>query len=295
MTVSVIIPSLNSPIIDQVVACVQEQTHPPQEILVVGRDDDQRLDGYTGVRFVDTTVAVSPAVARNRGAALAQGAILCFLDADCLAAPDWIARLVERHAEGAQVVGGGVALPRSGYWTLCDNVATFAEFLDCTAAGERGHLPSLNMSIRREVFLAVGGFDERFTRPSGEDTDLSLRLRERGYPLWFNPRARVTHCPSRRTLSHIWQHARVFGAAYARVQAMHEGIIGRSLRVAVCSHAIWLGVLVGPALALLDTALVYGQHPALLRYWYAFLGVVYARLGWYMGLTFRMDRVMREE
>jgi len=277
-----------------VVACVQQQTYPPLEILVVGRDADQRLGGGAGVRFVDTEVPVSPAIARNRGAALARGEVLCFLDADCLAAPDWIAHIVERHEQGAQVVGGGVTLPKSGYWTLCDNVATFAEFLDCTAAGERAHLPSLNFSIRRALFLAMGGFDERFTRPSGEDTDFSLRLRKQGTTLWFAPQARVTHRPSRRTLAHIWQHARVFGAAYAQVQAMHEDIIGRSVRVALCRRAIWLGVLVGPGLALLDTLLVYGQHPALWRYWHAFWGVVYARLGWYMGLTFRIDPVMRE-
>ena len=133
LTVSVIIPSLHSPIIDRVVDSLRAQTCPPLEIIVVGMDRAGRLAGRTDLHFMDTGRPISPAAARNAGAKLARGDIYCFIDADCLAAPDWIERMVARHAQGAQVVGGGVALPRSGYWTLCDNLAVLADFMEWSA------------------------------------------------------------------------------------------------------------------------------------------------------------------
>jgi cellulose synthase/poly-beta-1,6-N-acetylglucosamine synthase-like glycosyltransferase len=206
LTASVIIPSLHSPMIDRVVDSVREQTYPPLEIIVVGMDRAGLLEGRTDLRFVHTERPINPAAARNAGARLAQGDICCFLDADCLAAPDWIERMVAHHAQGAEVVGGGVALPRAGYWTLCDNLAFLAEFMEWSPAGLRTHLPSLNFSIRRSLFESLGGFDERFTRPAGEDTDLCFRLLRQGYTLLFEPRARITHCPPRNSFRHMWAH-----------------------------------------------------------------------------------------
>jgi N-acetylglucosaminyl-diphospho-decaprenol L-rhamnosyltransferase len=48
------------------------------------------------------------------------------------------------------------------------------------------------MLIRREMFEAVGGFDERYFL-YWEDADLCRRLRQRGHSTRYVPRARVTH------------------------------------------------------------------------------------------------------
>ena len=290
LTVSVIVPSLHSPIIDRVVDSLRTQTCPPLEIIVVGMDRAGRLAGRTDLRFVDTGRPTSPAAARNAGAKLARGDIYCFIDADCLAAPDWIEHMVARHAQGAQVVGGGVALPCSGYWTLCDNLAVLADSMEWSPAGARAHLPSLNFSIRRALFESIGGFDERFNRLAGEDTDLSFRLRRQGYTLLFDPRARVTHCPSRNRLHHMWVHFHLFGATYPILQRQHGDLIGRSLRVLLCQRLPWLAVLLSPFLALLDSLTFYKRNPAQLRYWYALPGITLARLAWYIGMIFGSDR-----
>lgn len=295
LTVSVVIPSLHSPIIDRVVDSLRAQTRPPLEIIVVGMDRAGRLAGRTDLRFVDTGRPINPAAARNAGAKFAQGDICCFTDADCLAAPDWIERIVARHTQGAQVVGGGVALPGSGYWTLCDNLAGLADFMEWSPAGERAHLPSLNFSIRRALFEAVGGFDERFTRPAGEDTDLCFRLRRQGHTLLFEPRARVTHCPPRNSFRHMWAHFHMFGATYLILQQQYGDLIGRSLKVALCQHFPWLAVILAPFLALLDSITFYRRNPSLLRYWYALPGIILARLAWYIGLTFGSDRFFLSE
>ncbi|MEO7908691.1 MAG: glycosyltransferase [Roseiflexaceae bacterium] len=295
LTVSVIIPSLHSPIIDRVVDSLRAQTYPPLEIIVVGLDRDQRLAGRAELRFIDTGRPISPAAARNAGAALAQGDICCFLDADCLAAPDWVERIVARHAQGMHVVGGGVALPHTGYWTLCDNLAGLADFMEWSPAGERAHLPSLNFSIRRTLFESLGGFDQRFTRPSGEDTDLSFRLRRQGYALLFEPRARITHCPPRTSVRHMWAHFHMFGATYLILQQQNGDLIGRSLRVELCRRWPWLAVMLAPLLALLDGMSFYTRNPVLLRYWYALPGITLARLAWYIGLAFASERFFLSE
>ena len=286
LTVSVIIPSLHSPIIDRVVDSLRVQTSPPLEIIVVGMDRAGRLAGRTDLRFVDTGRPISPAAARNVGAKLAHGDIFCFIDADCLAAPDWIERMVARHEEGAQVVGGGVALPQSGYWTLCDNLAVLADFMEFSPAGTRAHLPSLNFSICRTLFESISGFDERFNRLAGEDTDLSFRLRRQGHTLLFEPHARVTHCPPRNRVRQMWARFHLFGATYPILQRLHGDLIGRSLRVTLCQRWPWLAVLLSPFLALLDSLTFYKRNPALLRYWYALPGITLARLAWYIGMIF---------
>jgi GT2 family glycosyltransferase len=290
LTASVVIPSLHSPMIDRVVDSLRAQTRPPLEIIVVGMDRAGRLAGRTDLRFVDTGRPINPAAARNTGARLAQGDICCFLDADCLAAPDWVEQMLAAHAQGAQVVGGGVALPRSGYWTLCDNLAGLADFMEWSPAGARTHLPSLNFSIRRALFEAFGGFDERFTRPAGEDTDLCFRLRHKGYTLLFEPRARITHCPPRNSVRHMWAHFYMFGATYLILQQRHGDMLGRSLRVELCQRFPWLAVILAPLLGLLDALTFYKNNPALRRYWYALPGVTLARLAWYIGLARGSDR-----
>jgi GT2 family glycosyltransferase len=53
-----------------------------------------------------------------------------------------------------------------------------------------------NASWRKRVFEKIEGFDENFTGPIREDSDLSLRTRKRGYKIIFEPRATIIHARS---------------------------------------------------------------------------------------------------
>jgi hypothetical protein len=55
-----------------------------------------------------------------------------------------------------------------------------------------GRFYSSNVSIKRELFLAVGGFDEDFFFLY-EDIDIGLRLAKIGMELLFQPQARALH------------------------------------------------------------------------------------------------------
>jgi N-acetylglucosaminyl-diphospho-decaprenol L-rhamnosyltransferase len=47
--------------------------------------------------------------------------------------------------------------------------------------------------VRRDVFEAIGGFDERFHPLWFEDVDICKRLTEAGHEIWYEPRAEIVH------------------------------------------------------------------------------------------------------
>lgn len=48
------------------------------------------------------------------------------------------------------------------------------------------------MMVKKDVFFEVGGFDEEYIN-GWEDTDLVLKIREKGYKVWYNGEATVYH------------------------------------------------------------------------------------------------------
>jgi glycosyltransferase involved in cell wall biosynthesis len=60
--------------------------------------------------------------------------------------------------------------------------------------GEAGEVDTVYLgAFRREALVAIGGFDERFTR--AQDWELNFRLRENGGVIYFDPRLHVTYRP----------------------------------------------------------------------------------------------------
>ncbi len=290
MNVSVVIPSLNAPLIAEVLAALYQQTVAPSEIIVVGRDDERRIIRQQPVRFIETPTPVSAACARNHGAAQASGDIIWFLDADCLAHPQCLSYHVQAHERGEVVVGGGITFDDTQYWHLCDNLAVFTPFLATRPAGERPFLPSLNLSIRRNIFAELGGFDERFPGASGEDADLSFRMRRRGYRLFFEPAAIVKHVHHRLSSGDLWRHLSAFGRSYVAIYPRYPEFTGRYRRTDIAfGRPRWLRTL-APFLAVLDCIERYARYPELRAYPQTVPGLLLSRLAWYDGMARGMQR-----
>ncbi len=125
-----------------------------------------------------------PAAARNRGWQAACGEVIAFTDDDCIPAPTWLKCGTQALSSGAAGAGGRVIVPISAQPTDFE--------LDATGL-ERSRFVTANCFYRRSALSAVGGFDEAFTLPWREDSDLYFRLLKRDCRLVEAPEALVIH------------------------------------------------------------------------------------------------------
>ena len=160
----------------------------PERIIVVDdrRVQDSSLEAALIPSLRDRTIVVGggargPAAARNLGALVAQAEWIAFLDDDVIPEPGWregLARDV-RAARGASASQGRVR-------AVGDDPHRFVKGL------ESGVWITADIAYRREDFLRVGGFDERFPRAYREDADLGLRVTAAGGRIVQGTRV-VTH------------------------------------------------------------------------------------------------------
>ena len=138
------------------------------------------------------------ASARNRGAKVARGRMLLFLDDDMEADPRMLSQHEKSHREGAELVVGHIPLhPDSPSNLLSDNVGLWTEGrrAQLSRPGAKLTLHDLltgQMSLKRETFFSAGGFDPGFTRGGSfgnEDVDFGYRLLAVGRRVVFNPEA----------------------------------------------------------------------------------------------------------
>lgn len=139
---------------------------------------------------------MGPAAARNRGAELATGELLFFLDSDVEVPPDLIATLVERFAaqprDVAAVIGSYDDAPGDpGFLSQYRNL--LHHWVHQTSRAEASTFWSGCGAVRRNAFDQVQGFDESYADPSIEDIELGGRLRRAGHAIRLEPTLQVSH------------------------------------------------------------------------------------------------------
>lgn len=145
------------------------------------------------------------AAARNRGVAATDSDAVVFLDVDCIPAPDLVADYARGLAElDGLLMGEVLHLPEratTGAWDY-DGLDAVAERHSDRRGPPASGIEicndyrcfwSLNFAIRRDTFLATGGFDERYTGYGGEDTDFGKILDQGGIPIAWMKGARAYH------------------------------------------------------------------------------------------------------
>ncbi len=172
------------------------------EIIIV---DDGSTDGTSefGKRLLDKKSEnlfyyyqknKGPASARNLGVCHAKGEIIAFLDDDCRAEKVWLEELIKGYED--QWVGGtGGRLISPLNETLADGYFAHVRIMEKPRMKKDRieYVMTANASFRKAILSEIGGFDESFPFPGGEDPDLCSRIRERGWRFQYNPKAVVYH------------------------------------------------------------------------------------------------------
>ena len=208
--VSVVVPAYNSSHdLRECLPALRQSIPPPLEIIVVddaSTDETSAVAAELGAVVLRLARNSGPAAARNAGARAARGAIVLFVDADVVVASDAIGRVVqafEADADLAAVFGSYDCRPRrpeliSQYRNLLHH------YTHQSGNSEASTFWSGCGTIRRSVFLDVGGFDAaRFPRPSIEDIELGHRLRAAGHRIRLDRDLQGTHLKQWRLLSVI--------------------------------------------------------------------------------------------
>ena len=183
-TVSVIIPAYNSAkIVRDAIDSALAQTHQPVEILVI--DDGSRDNTAEVVAAYPPPVRLlrkangGPASARNLGARVAQGKWLAMLDAD----DTWAPKKLERQL--ACVTEDNIAIVHGP----ANHLLQVPAEISFEQLWAQNWIVNSSCMIRRDVFEALGGFDEERQLICVEDYNLWLRIAAAGHRI-------VTCCDS---------------------------------------------------------------------------------------------------
>jgi GT2 family glycosyltransferase len=213
---------------------------PPAELIVVAdgdTDGSRELARSAGAMVLERARPGGPAVARNLGARSATGEILFFLDADVEVAPDAIGRVQAAFAadpELAALIGSYDDAPGEPDF-LSQYKNLLHHYTHQTARGVAFTFWGACGAIRRELFLAAGGFDEGYTRPSIEDIELGYRLARAGHRLRLDKELQVKHLKRWDALTLL--RTDFFARALPWTELIHrEGRITNDLNLSLASR-----------------------------------------------------------
>jgi glycosyltransferase involved in cell wall biosynthesis len=217
--VSVIIPSYRSAsTIGRCLQALSVQDVAPREIILVDSSDDETPDlvrrDHPTVTLIHLDGRTDPAAARNIGARGSAGDVLAFIDADCVAGPDWLRRLLAGIGDGCDAVGGAIANGNDD--SLVSWAGYFCEFRDFVPRGAARQVENLtlgNVAYTRDAWTVTGGFPEGYFPQ--EDQVFHEAMRSGGFRLRLDPTIVVRHAHRDRRVDFL-QHQRNIGRANAR-------------------------------------------------------------------------------
>lgn len=203
-TISVIIPVYNAESrLPALLDALAAQTRPANSVFLIddgSTDESVKVAEDWKTKHPGFPLRVTPqenqgpAAARNRGAHESQDEILVFIDSDCIPDRDFIEKMIAPFAKD-EIVG-----VQGAY--RCDQKEWPARFcqIEIEERYERmkrsqwiDFIGTYAAAYRRTIFIENGSFSTNFPMASGEDTEFSFRLADRGLKMVFQPEALVAH------------------------------------------------------------------------------------------------------
>jgi GT2 family glycosyltransferase len=298
-TLSVIIPVYNGGQSFRIcLASLTALLPSPHEIIVV---DDCSADGSgqvaaeSSARAVRTLARSGPAQARNLGARLASGDVLFFVDADVALACDAIALLTavfRQEPDVAAVFGSYDDAPAAPNF-LSQYKNLLHHYVHQNAREDASTFWAGCGAVRRDVFLGLGGFAERYREPSVEDIELGCRLKHAGYSIRLLKTLQAKHLKRWSALSllrsDIMQRALPWSELILRDGRFVDDLnTGRSGRLSVALACGTVGCMAAALLALGRSGAATALASAT-----AALGVLSVLLNWQLYRFFGRQRGLR--
>lgn len=195
--ISLYIPCFNSErYVAPTIEAALRQTLVPDEILIIDGGSANRTVEVAArypVRIIRQEYNKGVAADRNTAIRHSRNDLVAAIDADCVAAPDWLEKLAAVFDDPNVALAGGML--REG---VLDSAAD--RWRQVHMPQDWGNERLLNPSfvyghstmVRKKVVEECGWYGEEL-RLSGEDMDISRKIRARGYNTIYEPAAQVTH------------------------------------------------------------------------------------------------------
>jgi len=185
MKLSFVIPTLNEE--NHIRDCINsiKLQDPNAEIIIAdgkSKDNTIKVARSLGAKVVveEPTGAGS---ARNAGARIATGDVLCFIDADTLLKKNWVGRVNNIFSDERVVAASGPIFPRDG--GVIDRIlyGMAMRILPLTTLPFNFYqFQGPNMAFRKSAFDSMNGFKEKLQ--ALEDNEIGNRAREYGKVVW---------------------------------------------------------------------------------------------------------------
>lgn len=136
-----------------------------------------------------------PAAARNTGANEAKGDILIFTDSDCELDVNFLEKIITPIEEDPEIVGiqGSYKTKQKEFMAQFGQVEIETRYRKMSRNKYIDFIGTYAAAYKKNVFMEYGGFDTGFSQASGEDTEFSYKLYQKGHKMVFKPEAFVYH------------------------------------------------------------------------------------------------------
>lgn len=233
--VSVIIPIYGQ--LAYTVRCLQSiQAHLPgmpfEVIVVDDRSPDKSLEVLTqvrGIRLVRNKRNQGFIRSCNAGAAIAKGEYLCFLNNDTEVRKNWLDELLRTfssfpgtglagskllYPDGRLQEAGGIIWQDGSAWNF--GRLQDPQLPEFNYAREVDYCSGASIMVPTQLYRELGGFDEHYVPAYCEDSDMALKIRDRGYRVIYQPLSEVVHYEGITSGTDLQQGAKAYQVSNTR-------------------------------------------------------------------------------